>query len=323
MTRTDAPSTTTAQNSAPTPPAASGLPGCSGTSPAPATTPSAPAAHPAPRRLRLRLPSSRAWSTFLLALPVPVVGLLLWDLGVKQAWTLPFGIQMGFLPTPVEVARRILDLAGAGTVDDAFSGTLLDHLGASTVRVLSGFGLAALLAIPLGVIMGRFSLAFRMLDPTVNLTRPIPVTAWAPLTLLIIGYGDGSAIFLVFLAAFFPILLNTISGVRQVPVRLVEAASMLGTRSGQVLYKVILPASMRSIVGGLRIALGLSWVILVVGETVGISTGLGAMITQARDMSKTDLIVAGMVVIGLAGFVADRVLVGIVKLVTRSRPTLS
>jgi len=80
---------------------------------------------------------------------------------------------------------------------------------------------------------------------------------------------------------------------------------------------------MRSIVGGLRIALGLSWVILVVGETVGISTGLGAMITQARDMSKTDLIVAGMVIIGLAGFVADRVLVGLVKLVTRSRPTLS
>lgn len=319
--RTDAPSTTDTPTTAPRPtsPAAE--------SPAPSSTtpaaPGKPTADAAPEARRLRLPSRSTWTTVLLALPVPIVGLLLWNLGVKQAWTLPFGIQMGFLPTPVEVAQRILDLAGAGTIDDAFSGTLLDHLGASTVRVLSGFGLAALLAIPLGVIMGRFSLAFKMLDPTVNLTRPIPVTAWAPLTLLIIGYGDGSAIFLVFLAAFFPILLNTISGVRQVPVRLVEAASMLGTRSGQVLYKVILPASMRSIVGGLRIALGLSWVILVVGETVGISTGLGAMITQARDMSKTDLIVAGMVVIGLAGFVADRLLVGLVKLVTRSRPTLS
>lgn len=320
--RTDAPSTTDTPTG--TTPRASSH---GAETPAPRTTtpvtPGKPAAASAPAARRLRLPSRGTWATVLLALPVPIVGLLLWNLGVKQAWTLPFGIQMGFLPTPVEVAQRILDLAGAGTIDDAFSGTLLDHLGASTVRVLSGFGLAALLAIPLGVIMGRFSLAFKMLDPTVNLTRPIPVTAWAPLTLLIIGYGDGSAIFLVFLAAFFPILLNTISGVRQVPVRLVEAASMLGTRSGQVLYKVILPASMRSIVGGLRIALGLSWVILVVGETVGISTGLGAMITQARDMSKTDLIVAGMVVIGLAGFVADRLLVGLVKLVTRSRPTLS
>ncbi|ACZ21620.1 ABC-type nitrate/sulfonate/bicarbonate transport system, permease component [Sanguibacter keddieii DSM 10542] len=319
--RTDAPSTTDTPTTAPRP----SSPAAESSAPSSTTpvAPGKPTADAAPAARRLRLPSRSTWTTVLLALPVPIVGLLLWNLGVKQAWTLPFGIQMGFLPTPVEVAQRILDLAGAGTIDDAFSGTLLDHLGASTVRVLSGFGLAALLAIPLGVIMGRFSLAFKMLDPTVNLTRPIPVTAWAPLTLLIIGYGDGSAIFLVFLAAFFPILLNTISGVRQVPVRLVEAASMLGTRSGQVLYKVILPASMRSIVGGLRIALGLSWVILVVGETVGISTGLGAMITQARDMSKTDLIVAGMVVIGLAGFVADRLLVGLVKLVTRSRPTLS
>jgi len=314
-TESSAPSTTSAPA---TTSATAERPASGSAAPVPTGKPTA-----APAARRLRLPDRSTWATLLLALPVPIVGLLLWNLGVKQAWTLPFGIQMGFLPTPVEVAQRILDLAGAGSIDDAFSGTLLDHLGASTVRVLSGFGLAALLAIPLGVIMGRFSLAFKMLDPTVNLTRPIPVTAWAPLTLLIIGYGDGSAIFLVFLAAFFPILLNTISGVRQVPVRLVEAASMLGTRSGQVLYKVILPASMRSIVGGLRIALGLSWVILVVGETVGISTGLGAMITQARDMSKTDLIVAGMVIIGLAGFVADRVLVGLVKLVTRSRPTLS
>lgn len=287
-----------------------------------ATTTTSSATPPRGSR-RLRLPSREAWTTAALALPVPVVALVLWTMGVERAWTLPFGIQMGFLPTPLEVARRIVDLAGLGTIDDAFSGTLLEHLGASTVRVLSGFGLAALVAIPLGVVMGRFSLAYRLLDPTINLTRPVPVTAWAPLTLLIIGYGDGSAIFLVFLAAFFPILLNTISGVRQVPVRLVEAASMLGTRSGQVLYKVVLPASMRSIVGGLRIALGLSWVILVVGETVGISTGLGAMITQARDMSKTDLIVAGMVIIGLAGFLADRLLAALVALVTRRRPTLS
>ncbi len=290
------------------------------------TVPAAPparTARTASRRPRLPLPRRDVWTTAALALPVPVLALVLWTMGVERAWTLPFGIQMGFLPTPLEVAQRIGDLAGFGTIDDAFSGTLLEHLGASTVRVLSGFGLAALVAIPLGVIMGRFSLAFKLLDPTINLTRPVPVTAWAPLTLLIIGYGDGSAIFLVFLAAFFPILLNTISGVRQVPVRLIEAASMLGTRSGQVLYKVVLPASMRSIVGGLRIALGLSWVILVVGETVGISTGLGAMITQARDMSKTDLIVAGMVIIGLAGFVADRLLAGLVALVTRRRPTLS
>lgn len=283
----------------------------------PGTTTRAPGA---PTRTRRRL---RAALPALLALPVPVALLGLWTLGVHQAWELPFGIRMGFLPTPWEVAQRLVDLAVGGIVDDAFSGTLLEHLWASARRVLAGFALAVALAVPLGVVMGRFLTAFRMLEPTVNLARPVPVTAWAPLTLLIIGYGDGSAVFLVFLAAFFPVLLNTVAGVRQVPVRLLEAAAMLGTRPAQVLYKVVLPASMRSIASGLRVALGLSWVILVVGETVGISTGLGAMITQARDQSKTDLIVAGMVVIGLCGFLADRLLTGLLALVTRRRPTLT
>ncbi len=230
---------------------------------------------------------------------------------------------MGFLPTPVEVARRIADFAVGGIVNDAFSGTLLIHLWASTQRVLAGFAIAAALAIPLGVLMGRSRILNDMLEPGLNLLRPIPVTAWVPLAMLIIGYGDMSTIFLVVLAAFFPILINTVAGVQQVPVRLLEAAAMLGTPQVQTLYKVVIPAASRSIVAGMRVALGLAWVILVVGETVGISTGLGATITQARDMSKTDLIVAGMVIIGIAGFLADRLLVGLIKVLTKGRPTLT
>ncbi|WP_223148155.1 ABC transporter permease, partial [Actinotalea sp. JY-7885] len=276
-----------------------------------------------PRRPRPARDPRATAAAVALAVPVPVLALVLWKLGVQNAWTLPFGIKMAFVPAPEDVLRRIVDITVGGVFDDAFSGSLWEHLAASTGRVLSGFGLAALCAIPLGVLMGRFRAVFRMLDPLLNVVRPIPVTAWAPLALLIIGFGDRSTIFLVFLAAFFPILLNTIAGVRRVPERLLEAAAMLGTRPAQVLTNVVLPGAMHSIVGGLRIALGLSWVILVVGETVGISTGLGSMITQARDMSKTDLIVAGMVVIGLAGFLADRLLAGLVTLVTRGRPTLS
>ena len=294
----------------------------------PAAVPTAAGAPGTLRRLRRdRVRTPRDWRATLgtlgLALPVPVLAVVLWKLGVQGAWTLPFGIQMAFVPAPEDVLRRMVDITVGGVFDDVFSGSLWAHLAASTGRVLSGFGLAALCAIPLGIVMGRFRTAFRMLDPTLNLVRPVPVTAWAPLALLIIGFGDRSTVFLVFLAAFFPILLNTIAGVRRVPERLLEAAAMLGTRPARVLTNVVLPAAMHSIVGGLRIALGLSWVILVVGETVGISTGLGSMITQARDMSKTDLIVAGMVVIGLAGFLADRLLAGLVTLVTRGRPTLS
>lgn len=284
---------------------------------------SAPAVTEPRRRSAARRRIRRSASALAFALPVPIVAVWLWSLGVQNAWTLPFDIKMQHVPLPADVARRLVDLVAGGYVDDAFSGTLWEHTAASTGRVLSGFGLAVVCAVPLGIVMGRFRAVFRMLDPVITLVRPIPVTAWAPLSLLIIGIGDRSTVFLVFLAAFFPILLNTISGVRQVPPRLVEAAAMLGTKQHQVLSTIVLPASMRSIVSGLRIALGLSWVILVVGETVGIRTGLGSMITQARDMSKTDLIVAGMAVIGLAGFLADRVLVLAVKVLTRNRPTLS
>ncbi|MGW8482775.1 ABC transporter permease [Microbacterium sp. NPDC055903] len=277
-----------------------------------ATPSSGNATAPRPRR---RL--SFGWA---IALPVPILILIGWHLGVQNAWTLPFDIKMTFLPTPGEVALRGVDFAVGGIYDDSFSGTLWGHLGASTLRVLQGFGLAVAVAVPLGVLMGRSRLLFRMLEPTINLVRPIPVTAWAPLTLLIIGFGDRSTVFLVFIAAVFPILLNTISGVHQVPGRLLEAAAMLGTPRLQSLYKVVIPAAAPQIISGMRIAMGLAWVILVVGETVGISTGLGALITQAREQSRTDLIIVGMVVIGLAGFVADRLLTLIFAIAFGRRP---
>lgn len=273
-----------------------------------------------PDGIRTARPRRRLSFGWAIALPVPILLLIGWHLGVQNAWTLPFDIKMTFLPTPGEVALRGVDFAVGGVYDDSFSGTLWGHLGASTLRVLQGFGLAVVVAVPLGVLMGRSKLLFRMLEPTVNLVRPIPVTAWAPLTLLIIGFGDRSTVFLVFIAAVFPILLNTISGVHQVPGRLLEAAAMLGTPRLQSLYKVVIPAAAPQIISGMRIAMGLSWVILVVGETVGISTGLGALITQAREQSRTDLIIVGMVVIGLAGFIADRLLTLIFAIAFGRRP---
>lgn len=275
-----------------------------------------PAAAPAQRPARRR----RFPLGWTIALPAPLLILIGWQLGVQHAWTLPFDIKMAFLPTPGEVALRGADFAFGGIYDDSFSGTLWGHLGASALRVVQGFGLAVVVAVPLGVLMGRSKLLFRMLEPTVNLIRPIPVTAWAPLTLLIIGFGDRSTVFLVFIAAVFPILLNTISGVHQVPGRLLEAAAMLGTPRLQALYKVVMPAAASQIIAGMRIAMGLAWVILVVGETVGISTGLGALITQAREQSRTDLIIVGMIVIGLAGFLADRLLTLVFAIAFGRRP---
>ena len=285
-----------------------------------ARTSEQPSGQKPPERAAKRHGPSWDWA---IALPMPILILAGWHLGAVNGWVLPFDIKMTFLPTPGEVGLRLIDFAFGGVYDDSYSAALWKHLGASTVRVLQGFVLAVAVGVPLGVLMGRSSVLFRMLEPTVNLIRPIPVTAWAPLTLLIIGFGDRSTVFLVFLAAVFPVLLNTISGVRQVPVRLFEAAAMLGTPRLQALVKVVLPAAAPQIISGMRIAMGLSWVILVVGETVGISTGLGALITQARDQSRTDLIIVGMIVIGLAGFIADRLLSLMFSVAFGRRPILA
>lgn len=258
----------------------------------------------------------------LLALPVPVVIILLWDQGVRYGWTLPFDIRLARVPSPSSVMKRIVDLVSGGIFDDPYSGMLWKHVNASLIRVFGGFGLAALIGIPLGILMGRSKIASEMLEPTINLIRPIPVTAWVPLVLIMIGIGDRSTIFLVFLAALFPIILNTVTAVEQVPERLLEAAAMLGTSKEKALWKVVFPAAIPGIVGGLRIAVGLAWALLVVGEMTGITVGLGAMITEAREVSKTDLIVAGMFIIGILGFLSDRLIVWIVKILAHGRPIM-
>lgn len=259
----------------------------------------------------------------LLSLPVPIVILVLWSQGVKYGWTLPFDIRLSRVPAPSAVLRRIADLTVGGYLNDPYSGTLWKHTYASVVRVFSGFGLAAITGIPLGVLMGRSKIASELLEPTINLIRPIPVTAWVPLALIMIGIGDRSTIFLVFLAALFPIILNTVTAVEQVPERLLEASAMLGTSKVKALWKVVFPAALPGIIGGLRIAVGLAWALLVVGEMTGITVGLGAMITEAKEVSKTDLIVAGMFIIGILGFLSDRLIIWIVRLIAGRRPILA
>jgi len=284
------------------------------------TTPLAPALPPAaapPRRAR-----STRWRTVLLGLPVPLLFLAVWQLGRAGEWELPFGIRMGFLPYPRDVALSLADYAFGGIRDDAFSLGLWEDLPASALRVASGFGLATVVALPLGVLMGRFVTVHALFDPIINLFRPVPATAWVPLVALLIGYGDQASIFLITLSAFFPIVLGTISGARQVPERLIEAARMLGTSALGTLLRVVLPAAAPAIVNGMRVGLGLAWVILVLSETTGVPTGLGSTIFLARDVVRTDLIVVGMICIAVAGFLSDRLLMLLFRAVFRDRPLI-
>jgi NitT/TauT family transport system permease protein len=231
---------------------------------------------------------------------VPATALLLWWLATKDK-------PASLVPPPAEVGRALWDLAVGGLYDDAFSATLVTHLLASVSRVYGGFLLAATIAVPAGFMIGRIGLIRAMLEPTLQLLRPVPVTAWLPLAMILFGIGPRSAFFLVFLGAFYPILVNTVFGVRNIDPRLFEAATMLGASNSSIFPKVVLPAALPSIFTGLRLGLGFAWVVIVVGEMTGVQTGLGAIIMEARQLSRTEIVIAGMVVIGVAGFLSDQV----------------
>ncbi|WP_205649361.1 ABC transporter permease [Agromyces sp. LHK192] len=263
------------------------------------------------------------WRRFLLALPVPILFLIVWQIGREQAWELPVvGIRMGYLPAPGDVVVSLWDYAFGGLRDDASSGDLWVNLGASSLRILVGFAIACGIGIPLGIVMGRSYTMDSLFDPFINLFRPIPATAWVPLVGLLIGWGDQATIFLIALSAFFPIVLGAISGAKEVPQRLVEAGQMLGARRWEILTQVVVPASAPAVMNGLRVGLGIAWVVLVLGESVGVSVGLGSSIILARDVVRTDMVVVGMIVIGAAGFLSDRLLVGAFRLFTRGRPLI-
>jgi NitT/TauT family transport system permease protein len=249
----------------------------------------------------------------LLALIVPLLLLLGWHLAVQAGMT-------RLIPSPAQVAEYMVDFVVGGIWDDAFSATMHLHLWASMTRVYGGFALAALVAVPLGLLIGRIPLVAQLFDPFLQLMRPIPVTAWLPLSMILFGLGTTSAFFLVFLGAFYPILLNTVFGVRSVEPRLFEAASMLGCRGNAQFFKVVLPAALPSIFTGLRLGLGLAWFVIVVGEMTGVPQGLGAVIMDGRTLSRTELVICGMIVIGIAGFVSDRLVVMLMNRLLRWSP---
>jgi NitT/TauT family transport system permease protein len=273
----------------------------------PASPEAAPASSPS-LLYRLRNP--------LLAVIFPGAVLIVWHLAT-------YGRKYSLIPPPSDVALALWDLAFGGINDDAYSKTLHIHLLASLSRVYGGFAIALCAALPLGLLIGRIALIRRVLDPTLQVLRPIPVTAWLPLAMIMFGLGPRSAFFLVCLGAFYPILINTIFGVRTVDPRLFEAASMLGCQGTAQFFRVVLPASLPAIFTGLRLGIGFAWVVIVVGEMTGVQTGLGAIIMEARQLSRTEIVICGMVVIGIAGFISDRIVLFLGKRLLRWSPSFA
>ncbi len=201
------------------------------------------------------------------------------------------------LPPPTAIFSAFWELLS--------SGELLRHMRDSLKRELTAFSWA-LVAIPLGVAMGWWKAVNDQVDPIIEMLRPVPPLAWIPLSILWFGIGDTQNQFIIFLGIFFPILLNTITGVRGVDQNLVRAARCLGASEWSVLWRVVVRAALPNIITGIRVGLGVGWMALVAAELVGANSGLGFLINDARTILRTDYIIVGMATIGLIGLAIDR-----------------
>jgi NitT/TauT family transport system permease protein len=224
-----------------------------------------------------------------------------WHVAVALSGSLIF-------PTPWQVAVGLGDLA--------WRGLLLKHVIASLFRVTCGYLLAAALAIPIGMLMGWFATAHAFLNPLVQGLRPISPIAWIPLAILWFGVGDLSPIFLIFLSSFFPMVVGTAAGVMTIDRKYLRAARNFEYRGFRLFRSVILPAALPQIVTGMRIGLGVAWLVVVVAaEMIAVNSGLGYLIIDSRNAgNRYDLVVAGMLTIGVVGFLLDALMRGLERL---------
>lgn len=211
------------------------------------------------------------------------------------------------LPSPQVIVQGFLDLVTVGMPPGRM---LHEHTLWSLYRVFLGFAVASMVGIPMGIAMGRWERMRESLQPIVELIRPVPPLAWIPIAILWFGIGNESSVFIIFLGAFFPILLNTSAGVMAIDKVLLEAAYTFNASERQLFTKVLIPGALPSIFTGMRIGMGIGWMTLVAAEFVGVKEGLGLgyMIMTARDVQRPDEIVAGMLVIGLIGFMINALL---------------
>lgn len=223
-----------------------------------------------------------------------------WEL-VAQFLVPQLNPQLSILVSP---PSKVL-LAAATT---AQSGELLEHVLASSKRVLMAWGFVMITAVPLGVAIGWWPRFNRYVEKIIELLRPIPPIAWIPISILWFGIGLTQNLFIIIIGTFFPVLLSTIHGVKGIDPILIRAARNLGAPPAKLLFKVVLRSAMPAIFNGLRVGLGVAWMVLVAAELVAATSGLGFMIQDARNFLRTDIIFMGMIMIGIMGIAMDFVL---------------
>ena len=233
-------------------------------------------------------------------LVVPAAVLLAWFAATNFG-----GVPAYKLPSPQALVQVLVDFATGWYGVTPYAGTLWFHLWHSLCRVLTGFALAAACGLGLGFLTGRVPLMRRLFDPFLHMIRSIPGIGWLPIAIVWFGVGEGNTRFLIMLAAFFPIYVNTAHGAASVPTLTVRAGRMLGARGLTLFATVIFQAAFPEAAVGLRLGLGVAWAYLVLGEVTGVTEGLGAVMTDGRMMGHVDIVLATMIVIAVAGKLTD------------------
>ena len=240
---------------------------------------------------------------------VPVIILLLWEACSRGGL-----VSEILLPSPTAVAAKwwaylmpteAFNPETAGYLTWLISGELLHDAYSSMYRVIGGFIIGAGLALPLGLLMGANTRIYELFNPLVQILRPIPPIAYIPLAILWFGLGNPPSFFLIAIGAFFPVLMNTIAGVRQVDGIYLRAARNLGVGQWTMFTRVILPAATPYILAGVRIGIGTAFIVVIVSEMIAVNDGLGFRILEAREFMWSDKIIAGMITIGLLGLAID------------------
>jgi NitT/TauT family transport system permease protein len=213
-------------------------------------------------------------------------------------WWVVVRTESAIFPTPWQVVT--------GTMELAEDGTLWEHITSSLTRVGIGFGAAMLVGIPLGLWMGWVAGAYRTFNPIFQMLRPISPIAWIPLAILWFGVGDTSPIFLIFISSVFPLIVQTTAGVHTIDRRYLRAAANFGVSRGVLFRRVVIPAVLPEIIIGMRIGLGVAWLVVVAAEMIALRSGLGYLIMDSRNAgNRYDLVIAAMILIGIIGLLLD------------------
>jgi NitT/TauT family transport system permease protein len=247
---------------------------------------------------------------------VPLALLVVWQIvGSKP------GMQ-AMLPSPwlvVTAWHEWIFGESTGMGLNPYLGTWWANVEYSGTRVVAGFALSMVVAIPLGLMIGWSRRLSVLIDPMIQMFRHIPITAWLPFSIALFGIRDVGSIFLIFLGGFYAVVVNTTQGARDVDKNLVRAAEMMGSRPSQLLWRVVLPSAMPAIFTGLRVGLGISWTAVIVSEMVAVKSGLGYVLWDAYYVGRMDIVLADMVSIGAMGFISDRLIVAVESRVLRWR----